>query len=148
MRRHPPDAERKLWSLLRSHRLAGWKFKRQQQIGDYIVDFACFDARLIVEADGSQHAGSAADVNRDAWLKAQGFRILRLWNNDILTNPNGVAAAIIAALETPLPDPLPQGERGSRQDTSRTPLPSRERKGPAAQRWDGEGASANGAHHG
>jgi very-short-patch-repair endonuclease len=146
MRRHPTDAERKLWSLLRSHRLASWKFKRQQQIGEYIVDFACFGARLIVEADGSQHAGSAADVNRNAWLKAQGFRILRLWNNDILTNPEGVAAAIIAALETPLPNPLPQGERENNNDAFLAPLPSRERKGPAAQRWEGEGAQ--GAHHG
>ena len=105
------DAERRLWSIVRANRLAGWKFKRQEQIGDYIVDFVCFRARLIVEADGSQHAESDTDEARDAWLRGQGFRMLRFWNNDILTNSDGVATAILAALETPLPDPLAQGER-------------------------------------
>jgi len=110
MRREPTDAERKLWTMLRAKRLGGHKFKRQEQIGDYIVDFVCFAARLIVEADGSQHADNA-DAARDAWLKHQGFRVFRFWNNDILTNSDGVAQAILAALETPLPNPLPQGER-------------------------------------
>ena len=102
MRREPTEAERRLWSALRSGRLAGWKFKRQEQIGDYVVDFVCFRARLIVEADGSQHAESAADAKRDAWLQAQGFRVLRFWNNDVLANTKGVAEAILAALQTPL----------------------------------------------
>ena len=114
MRREPTEAERRLWSLLRAGRMAGVKFKRQEQIGDYIVDFVCFRARLIVEADGSQHAESAADTKRDEWLFSQGFRILRFWNNDILGNTDGVAEAVLAALETPLPDPLPQGERGKK----------------------------------
>ena len=65
MRREPTDAERKLWSILRAKRLAGWKFKRQEQIDRYIVDFVCFGARLIVEADGSQHAETEADAARD-----------------------------------------------------------------------------------
>ena len=112
MRRKPTDAERRLWSILRAKRLAGWKFKRQQQIENYIVDFVCFQARLIVEADGSQHAESAVAIERDAHLKRQGFRILRFWNNDILTNPNGVGTAILAALETPLPNPSPARGEG------------------------------------
>jgi len=113
MRREPTDAERRLWSILRGGRMFGAKFKRQEQIGDYIVDFVCFTARLIVEADGSQHIESEADDVRNAWLQSQGFRVMRIWNNDILTNTDGVAEAVLAALETPHPDPLPQGERGT-----------------------------------
>ncbi|HEY8603054.1 endonuclease domain-containing protein [Tsuneonella suprasediminis] len=85
--------------MLRGKRIAGWKFRRQEQIGDYIVDFVCFQARLIVEVDGSQHAVNADDMARDAWLEVQGFRVIRFWNNDVLTNADGVAAAILVALE-------------------------------------------------
>lgn len=85
----------------------GAKFKRQQQIGDYIVDFVCFGARLVVEADGSQHVADETDKVRDAWLEAQCFRVLRFWNNDILSETESVAAAILAALEPPLPNPSP-----------------------------------------
>ncbi|OJW75372.1 MAG: hypothetical protein BGO57_12510 [Sphingomonadales bacterium 63-6] len=112
MRREPTDAERKLWQLLRGKRLQGLKFKRQQPLGRYIVDFVCFEARLIVEADGSQHAESQADCLRDEFLVGQGFRILRLWNSDILTNPEGVATAILAALEPPLLNPAPTRGKG------------------------------------
>jgi len=112
MRREPTDAERKLWSVLRGKRLQGWKFKRQQQLDHYIADFVCFSARLIVEADGSQHAENLADAARTSYLEAQGFRVLRFWNNDILTNPDGVAAAILAALETPLPNSSPARGEG------------------------------------
>ena len=112
MRRTHTEAERRLWSMVRANRLADWKFKRQEQIGDYIVDFVCFRARLIVEADGSQHAESTADAARDAYLREQGFRVLRFWNNDILTNSDGVATAILAALETPLPNPSPARGEG------------------------------------
>ncbi|MCB2085039.1 MAG: endonuclease domain-containing protein [Sphingomonadaceae bacterium] len=99
MRREPTEAERRLWALLRAGRMAGFKFKRQEQIGDFIVDFICFQARLIVEADGSQHADSGSDVERDAWLASQGFRVLRFWNNDILSDTDAVAAAILQAVE-------------------------------------------------
>jgi len=97
MRAQPTDAERRLWQLLRAHRLGGFKFKRQVPIEGFIVDFVCFDAQLIVEADGGQHADSAADIARDQRLAALGFRILRLWNSDILKNPEGAATAILAA---------------------------------------------------
>ena len=112
LRKEPTDAERRPWSIIRANRLAGRKFKRQEQIGDFVVDFVCFGARLVVEADGSQHSESAADEARDAYLSAQGFRVLRFWNNEILTNSDGVATAILAALETPLPNPSPARGEG------------------------------------
>jgi very-short-patch-repair endonuclease len=97
MRAEPTDAERRLWQLLRAHRLGAFKFKRQVPIEGYIVDFVCFEAHLIVEADGGQHAGSAPDAIRDQRLAALGFRILRVWNTDVLKNPEGAATAILAA---------------------------------------------------
>lgn len=84
MRREPTEAERKLWHLLRDRRFSGFKFRRQVQIGPYIVDFVCPAKRLVVEADGGQHAENGYDERRDIWLKAQGFRIRRFWNDDIL----------------------------------------------------------------
>jgi very-short-patch-repair endonuclease len=123
MRHEPTDAERKLWSILRAKRLAGWKFKRQQPIDRYIVDFVCFEARLIVEADGGQHAENNNDAVRDAFLAEQGFRVLRYWNNDILTNLEGVATAILAALEAPL-SPNPSPARGEGLNGNTTPQAS------------------------
>ncbi len=93
LRQNMTDAERLLWRHLRAHRLAGAKFRRQQPLGPYIVDFVHLGARLVVEADGGQHAGEA-DAVRDAWLRGQGFRVLRFWNNDILRQPQAVLAAI------------------------------------------------------
>jgi very-short-patch-repair endonuclease len=69
LRREATDAERRLWSLLRNRQLGGFKFRRQVPIGPYIADFICFDRRLIIEADGGQHADSAYDEARDAWLR-------------------------------------------------------------------------------
>ena len=112
MRREPTEAETRLWSILRAGRMDGAKFKRQEQIGDYIVDFVCFAERLIVEADGSQHVENDADQARDAWLKSQGFRILRFWNNDILRDVDAVGEAIYAALRPPLPNPSPARGEG------------------------------------
>ncbi len=112
MRREPTEAEAKLWSMLRGQRLCGLKFKRQEQLGDYIVDFVCFSERLIVEADGGQHAENAGDAVRDAWLKAQGFRVLRFWNHDVLGNPDGVARVIAESAQAPLPNPSPEVGEG------------------------------------
>ena len=92
------DAERKLWSILRAGRLDGRKFKRQVPLDGYILDFVCFEARLIVEADGSQHSESVRDQIRDRHFEAAGYRTLRFWNNDILANPDGVARMIAEAL--------------------------------------------------
>jgi very-short-patch-repair endonuclease len=99
MRHQPTDAERKLWQLLRNRRFAAFKFRRQEPIDHYIVDFVCYSARLVIEADGSQHAENARDAIRDAYLRAQGFHLLRLWNNDILARPDAVSDAIWAAVQ-------------------------------------------------
>ncbi|MBO9574274.1 MAG: endonuclease domain-containing protein [Sphingobium sp.] len=112
LRRNSTEAEKKLWSILRSRQLSGWKFRRQVPIGPYIVDFICHEAHLVIEADGGQHAECKSDASRDEWLKREGFWILRLWNNDILTNEEGVARVVLATLDPLTPTPLPQGERG------------------------------------
>ena len=101
MRHEPTEAERKLWHLLRNRRFVNYKFRRQEPVDHYIVDFVCYSVRLIVEADGSQHAGSTYDATRDAYLRAQGFRLLRFWNHDILARPDSVADAIWATLTEP-----------------------------------------------
>lgn len=99
LRRNMTDAERVLWKHLRAHRLNGHKFRRQHPIGPYIVDFVNVGAMLIVEADGGQHNGNRYDENRDAWLKAQGFKVLRFWNNQILNEIEAVLNAILGAIE-------------------------------------------------
>ena len=96
MRHEPTEAERKLWHLLRNRRFVNYKFRRQEPIDHYIADFVCYSARLIVEADGSQHAEPDYDLTRDAYLRAQGF-----WNHDILARPDSVADAIWATLTEP-----------------------------------------------
>jgi len=107
------DAEGLLWRHLRGYRLQGEKFRRQQPVGPYIVDFVNFAAGLIIEADGGQHCESEADRVRDAWLNSQGIRVLRFWNNEILANTSAVLEKILAdSYGTPFPSPLPQGERG------------------------------------
>jgi len=105
------DAEKKLWTILRSRRLAGFKFRRQQPIDHYIADFCCLSARLIVELDGGQHADQEQyDAERTSYLEKQGFKVLRFWNDQVLKETDSVLEAIYMAL-TPHPNPLPQGER-------------------------------------
>ena len=104
MRSAPTEAEHRLWQILRAKRLAAFKFKRQVAIDHYIADFVCLQRRLIVEADGGQHAESGTDVRRDAYLRGQGFRVLRFWNSDIFENEEGVLTSILDALQAPLPD--------------------------------------------
>ncbi|MBV5324585.1 MAG: endonuclease domain-containing protein [Rhodospirillaceae bacterium] len=98
LRRNATEAEKKLWSLLRDRRLVGWKFRRQVPLGPYIVDFYCSEAKLIVEADGGQHADSSSDEIRTAWLVKNGYKMMRFWNNDILSNPEGIFNKLVAAL--------------------------------------------------
>ena len=98
MRREPTEAERRMWRLLRDRRLGGFKFRRQEQLGRYIVDFVCFEQKLVIELDGSQHAESAYDAQRDAWLKSRDFTVLRFWNNEVFENPAGVQHAIATRL--------------------------------------------------
>ena len=115
------DTERLLWTQLRAHRMTPWKFKRQQPLGPYIVDFVCFQAHLIIEVDGGQHQDSAADQARDAWLEEQGFRVLRFWNNEVLVQMPAVLEKIIEVLSPSPPAPLPQGERGAIEPRSIEP---------------------------
>ncbi|KAF0163243.1 MAG: hypothetical protein FD157_3241 [Rhodocyclaceae bacterium] len=118
------DAERKLWSRLRAHQL-GAHFRRQAPLGAYVLDFVCFTARVVVEVDGGQHADSAKDLMRDAWLRAQGFQVLRFWNNEVLGNIDGVLETIMAKLnsaESPPPQPSPIKWEGDKQ--SALPAPS------------------------
>jgi very-short-patch-repair endonuclease len=84
MRKAPTEAEKTLWHILRGRRFSGFKFRRQTPVGPFIADFVCFEARLIVEADGSQHAESARDAERDEWFEKQGYRVRRFWNADIM----------------------------------------------------------------
>ncbi len=99
------DAEAKLWSRLRSRRLGGHKFVRQDPIGPYTVDFVCRESRLVVEVDGGQHAGSSGDQVRDRWLTDHNYRVLRFWNNDVLQNLAGVLETITTALVEAPPHP-------------------------------------------
>ncbi len=82
MRVEPTDAELKLWYALRDGRLGGLKFRRQVPIGKFIGDFVCYERRLVIELDGSQHAESRRDAVRDAELSRRGFHVLRIWNNE------------------------------------------------------------------
>jgi very-short-patch-repair endonuclease len=96
LRRDMTEAEDRLWRELRGRRLDGIKFRRQVPIGRFVADFICADALLIVEIDGSQHADSVHDRERDAELKRRGFRVLRFWNDDVLREMNSVCDTIIA----------------------------------------------------
>lgn len=119
LRREMTDAERALWNALRCEQLQGLKFRRQAAIGDYVVDFVCFEAKLVIELDGGQHNDAEVrcyDEARTRWLDAQGFRVLRYWNHDVLEEVGAVVEAIWIALgkpvrgASPLPGPPHQGE--------------------------------------
>ena len=99
LRRDQTDAERKLWNRIRSRAIDGCKFVRQEPICPYFVDFVCRERRLVIELDGGQHAESERDVVRDRWLADHRYRVLRFWNNDVLTNMDGVLETIAAALD-------------------------------------------------
>jgi very-short-patch-repair endonuclease len=98
MRREPTDAEAKMWRLLRDRRLAQFKFRRQVPFRNFILDFVCFEKRLVVEIDGSQYADSERDTAREAVLLAEGFRIARYWNNDVLQRYTSVLEDVLAKL--------------------------------------------------
>ena len=95
LRNNLTDAEHCLWQKLKRRQVKGVKFRRQQPIGHFIVDFVCFECRVIVELDGGQHAEQLHnDEQRTRWLEAQGYRVLRFWNNDVLANTEAVAQAV------------------------------------------------------
>jgi very-short-patch-repair endonuclease len=95
MRTDATKAENLLWQALRGGKLEGLKFKRQVPIDGYIIDFICFEARLIIEVDGGQHSENAADAERDAHFARQGFRTLRFWNDEVERELDGVCATVL-----------------------------------------------------
>jgi very-short-patch-repair endonuclease len=100
LRNNSTDAERRLWQKLKRRQIAGVKFRRQQPIGPYIVDFVCFERRVAVEVDGGQHSEQLhQDEQCTHWLEAQGYRVLRFWNNDVLANTEDVAQAVFDEVE-------------------------------------------------
>lgn len=108
LRRQATDAETLLWRKLRNRQMNGHKFRRQQPIGPYIVDFVCPELRLVVELDGGQHAGAfERDQARDAYLRALGYTVLRFWNNEVFENLEGILTSI--AEITPPPTPPARG---------------------------------------
>jgi very-short-patch-repair endonuclease len=116
LRSHQTEAEQKLLYHLRAHRFKDLKFKRQKPIGSYIVDFVCVERMLIVEIDGGQHSEQVEyDQRRDAWLRSQGYIVLRFWNNEVMQQLEGVLEQIrLAAIGEPSPPaPLPQAGEGS-----------------------------------
>ena len=106
LRRNSTDAERNLWRHLRSRQLGGHRFRRQQPLGPYIVDFVSLDSKLVVEVDGGQHIELVGcDDRRTGWLESQGFRVLRFWNNQALTETEEVTQTIMMALDEDIPSP-------------------------------------------
>ena len=118
LRKRLTDAERLLWRHLRDRELDGWKFRRQYQVGAFIVDFICLEKNLVVEVDGGPHAeNEESDIHRSAYLNKMGYRVLRFWNNEVMQETDGVLEAILAILantdqNSPSPPPSPPfGER-------------------------------------
>ena len=104
MRKHMPDSELRLWQHLRAKRIDGHKFRRQYQIGRFIVDFASVSARLIVEVDGDHHGNDrreALDADRTAWLEKEGWRVIRFWSSQLHSDMDGVVDAIREACHSP-----------------------------------------------
>ncbi|MFZ1413234.1 MAG: endonuclease domain-containing protein [Defluviicoccus sp.] len=118
LRRRLTEAEQRLWARLRNRGFSGWKFRRQVPIGPFIADFACIEARLVIEVDGGQHASTEeADGERTKTLATFGYTVLRFWNNEVMTNIDGVLTAISVALaevkDHPHPGPLPPAGEGA-----------------------------------
>lgn len=125
LRRRETDAERKLWSRLRNRRVGGWKFRRQEPFGPYVLDFFCFDSCLVIEVDGRTHSEPEElehDALRTSFLNSNGLRVLRFWNGDVIDNIDGIVESIYQALgQRPAPSPgalrqlLPRGRGTSEQ---------------------------------
>jgi very-short-patch-repair endonuclease len=108
LRKNPTDAERFLWRYLRLRQIEGYRFRRQRPIGRYIVDFVCLERKIVIEVDGGQHNEETAyDAERDRWLQADGYRVLRFWNHEILTETKAVMEVIQKILTEPPPSSSP-----------------------------------------
>jgi very-short-patch-repair endonuclease len=117
LRKNMTDTERLLWSELRGKQFGGFKFRKQAPIGKFIVDFVCFDRKIVVELDGGQHALAVeADNKRSEWLKSQVFRVLRFWNHEFIEDTDMVMEAISLALQIPPTLSLPHEVGGDSED--------------------------------
>ncbi|MBI4382258.1 MAG: endonuclease domain-containing protein [candidate division NC10 bacterium] len=113
LRKQLTEAEKALWRHLRLRQIGGYKFRRQQPLGPYVVDFVCFEKQLIVELDGGHHSEQLAyDADRTAWLGSQGYRVLRFWNHQVLGEIEAVNEVIYEALLGAYPPPWPSPTRG------------------------------------
>ena len=111
LRRNMTDAEQALWKKLRNCQIKGYKFRRQHPFGDFILDFVCLEARLVIEIDGGQHSESDRDLMRDRALEEAGFSVMRFWNNQVLNEIKSVMEAIWLQLQPhPHPNPPLEGE--------------------------------------
>jgi very-short-patch-repair endonuclease len=119
LRVNQTDAETALWNRIRNRQIAEQKFVRQQPIGRYICDFVCREKYVVIEVDGGQHSESARDAVRDRYLQSQGYRVMRFWNNDVLSNIDGVVSVIDDALRE-----LPQRARETLSWSGAVPGPS------------------------
>ncbi len=132
LRQNLTDAERALWYRIRAQRLVGLKFKRQEPMGRYIVDFVCHESKLIIELDGGQHADQVlADTLRTRFLESRGYHVLRFWNDEVLKNMEVVLEVVLSQASlrrqhSPSPQPLSRQGRGasrSRRASATVPLP-------------------------
>ncbi len=118
LRQQQTDAETRLWGLLRSRRLAGFKFRRQHPILPYVVDFYCHEAALVIEVDGGQHGDDRGrDEKRTDFLRNRGLKVIRFWNNEILREIEAVLEKIWQEIHSPSPRPSPKG-RGRNGEVS------------------------------
>jgi len=102
LRVNQTDAEKKLWYALRNRQIWRLKFVRQEPVGRYTCDFVCRAKLIVIEVDGGQHADSKQDAVRDQYLREKGYRVLRFWNNDVLSNLNGVLETIASQINADL----------------------------------------------
>lgn len=107
LRKGDNPAEAVLWNEIKGRKLGGYKFVRQFPVGPYFADFLCRERKLVVEVDGSQHADSSYDENRNAFMRSQGYSVIRFWNDAIFRQRDEVCATILAALEGTLAEDVP-----------------------------------------
>ncbi|MCM8805834.1 MAG: endonuclease domain-containing protein [Candidatus Omnitrophica bacterium] len=116
LRKELTETEKYLWKYLRDKQIGGFKFRRQQPVGRYIVDFINFEKKLVIEVDGGQHSiYKKRDIIRDKYLKKEGYRVLRFWDNEVLNNIEGVLEVIMQNL-SPSPQPSPLKGEGERNN--------------------------------
>jgi very-short-patch-repair endonuclease len=102
LRKEMTEAEKRLWYRIRDRQLSQHQFRKQVELRSYVVDFCCLKERLVIELDGGQHAEiTEYELKRRAWLEANGYRVLRFWNNEVFENMEGVLETIVRALKAP-----------------------------------------------